>query len=129
MFEDFPDNIQWFRYSLTKEELEKVKYIDYSYWVKLSNETRLPKVAAEEVKKGTIVFDQSNDNFIEAADALSKGVSFPTLILVGKNEDNYLVILEGHVRMTAYYLAPESIPVEIEVVVGFSDQITQWGLY
>ncbi len=129
LFDGFPNDVKWYTYSLSSEELEQVKYIDYSYWNKLSNNTRLPKVAADEVKKGSIIFDQPNTNFHEAAETLKDGNDFPLMMFVGKSEDDYLVILEGHVRMTAYYLVPECIPDEIGVVVGFSKNITDWGLY
>ncbi len=65
----------------------------------------------------------------EAAEAHKEGKQFPMMIFVGKSESDNLVILEGHVRMTAYYLVPEYIPDEIEVVVGLSKNITDWGLY
>ncbi len=129
LFEDFPSDMQWYRYSLTRDELGKIKYIDYSYWNKLSDGTRLPRVAAENVKNGVVVFDQPNENFIEASKAFKAGKEFPTVILVGQDENSDLVILEGHLRMTAYYLAPETIPEELEIVIGFSKNTTDWGLY
>lgn len=129
LFEDFPKDVSWFRYSLSQDELAKVKYIDYSYWNKLSDDTRLPSVAAKNVQKGVDIFDQPNDNFIEAAKKLKNGEKFPTMIFVGKDEQSVLVILEGHLRMTAYFLNTDIIPDQLEVIIGFSEKITQWGLY
>jgi hypothetical protein len=48
----------------------------------------------------------SNGGFWYMADALAKGASFPELILVGADEHAPLVLLEGHVRLTAYFLQP-----------------------
>lgn len=129
LFEDFPKDVNWFRYLLSQDELAKVKYIDYSYWNKLTDGTRVPKVAAENVRKGTVIFDQPNHNFLEAAKRLKDGKKFPTMIFVGKDEESDLVILEGHLRMTAYYLNPQTIPKQLEVVIGFSEEFAQWGLY
>src|SRR5271157_463585 len=49
LFEDFPKDIRWFRANITKDELKKVKYINYSYWNELSNKTRSPIQAARNI--------------------------------------------------------------------------------
>jgi len=58
-----------------------------------------------------------------------ENIWFPTLILIGKNRESPLVVLEGHMRLTAMFLAPEWLPAELEVMVGFSEQIERWGCY
>jgi hypothetical protein len=63
------------------------------------------------------------------AKAFRSGARFPTLILVGKNRESPLVVLEGHMRLTAMFLVPECLPAELEVMVGFSEQIENWGCY
>jgi hypothetical protein len=63
------------------------------------------------------------------ANKLRRGAQFPTLIFVAKDVDAYLVVMEGHVRLTAYLIAPEYIPSELEVIIGYSEQITEWGCY
>ncbi len=78
---------------------------------------------------GRDVFGLSSQYFVDIAEALRQGAQFPTLIFVGRDEESYLVVLEGHARLTAYLTAPECLPTELEVIVGFSEQITQWGCY
>lgn len=34
-----------------------------------------------------------------------------------KEVDAYLVVMEGHVRLTAYLIAPEYIPAQLEVIL------------
>ncbi len=72
-----------------------------------------------------VPLEQGNAHLV----AFRSGVRFPTLILVGKNGESSLVVLEGHMRLTAMFLAPECLPVELEVMVGFSEQIERWGCY
>jgi len=36
---------------------------------------------------------------------------------------------EYYSPLTAYLIASECLPIELEVIVGFSEQITQWGCY
>jgi hypothetical protein len=54
------------------------------------------------------------------AEALCAGATFPELILVGKGEGSPLVVLEGHVRLTAYCLRLDCAPDALPVLVGYS---------
>jgi hypothetical protein len=128
-FEGFPPDVQWERAMLSKQELEQVKYIEYDYWVELSGGSRLPRDARKNILAGDEVFGVSNQGFIQMAEAFRSGTRFPTLILVGKNRESPLVVLEGHTRLTAMFLAPECLSAEFEVMVGFSEQIENWGCY
>jgi hypothetical protein len=129
MFERFPRDVCWFRAVISKVELAQVRYIDYSYWVELSGGTRLPKEAAIRIRAGVDVFGVPSSGFLPLAEAARQGSAFPDLILVAKDEHSYLVVMEGHARLTGYFLAPEYIPDELGVRVGFSAAITNWGLY
>ena len=129
LFEGFPDDVAWHRAALTRDELMQVCYIDYSYWNDLSGGTRLPGEAAQMIRSGVTIFDVSNDNFLQMAEDLKSGALFPPLILTALSEFAPLVVLEGHARLTAYALAPEILPAEIEVIVGFSPGFSRWGCY
>lgn len=128
-FEGFPPDVQWERVMLSRQELEQVKYIEYDYWVELSGGSRLPRDAARTILAGYEAFGVSNQEDLQMAEAFRSGAQFPTLILVGKNRASSLVLLEGHMRLTAMFLAPECLPTELEVMVGFSEQIENWGCY
>lgn len=128
-FEGFPPDVQWERAMLSRQELEQVKYIEYDYWVELSSGSRLPRDVARNILAGYEVFGVSHQGVLQMAEAFRSGVRFPTLILVGKNRESPLVVLEGHMRLTALFLAPECLPAELEVMVGFSEQIENWGCY
>ena len=129
MFEGFPRDVCWFRAVISKVELAQVRYIDYSYWVELSGGTRLPKEAAIRIRAGVDVFGVPSSGFLPLAEAMRQRSAFPDLILVAKDKHSYLVVMEGNARLTAYFLAPEYIPDELGVLVGFSAAITNWGLY
>jgi hypothetical protein len=129
MFENFPNDIRWSRVWLERDELKTVRYIRYSYWDELSSGSRTPLDAAENIKAGKKVFNISNDGFLAAAKALEGGARFPELILVRATPTDHLVVLEGHLRLTAYMLAPSRIPEEMEVMLGESPQLHQWDCY
>jgi hypothetical protein len=110
LFLSFPDNVAWHRALLSLEELNRVRYIDYSYWNQLSGGSRLPADAAVNIRAGKVVFGQSTQGFLHLARELQQGAKFPELILTGVSSTSDLVVLEGHVRLTAYFLAPHCIP-------------------
>ena len=57
------------------------------------------------------------------------GILFPEMIFVSKSENDYFVVLEGHLRLTAYILNLEKTPEELKVIVGYSKKIDEWGCY
>jgi len=128
-FEGFPAQLRWERIGLTRQEVEQVKYIEYDYWVELSGGSRLALDGARRALAGIDIFGLSSKYFVDIAGALRQGAHFPPLICVASDEKSPLVVLEGHTRLTAYLIAPECLPTELEVIVGFSEQITQWGCY
>ena len=40
-----------------------------------------------------------------------------------------IVLVEGHVRLTAYALFPDSVPDELEILLRISDEITGWSQF
>jgi hypothetical protein len=128
IFVDFPDNVQWERVLLNRQELERIKYIDWDYWLEISDNTRL---ASETVKKVRLemVDEEEARGYWAISDALKRGLEFPELILVSESKEDHLVLLEGHVRLTGYLLAPEYLPLELSAIVGCSERMGEWQLY
>lgn len=120
VFRYYPDDVVWARYALTPDELCRVRFMDYSYWNVLSSGTRLPTAAAENVRAGIVVYGQSTACYLALAEELRQGTRFPELILVGLAPGEDLVVLEGHVRLTAYALAADGLPREFTALVGYS---------
>jgi hypothetical protein len=119
IFSHVPDDAEWFRYELDREELSRVRYVDYSFWNVLSGDTRLAIEAAPKIRDGIVVFGQSTGWALELAREVERGATFPELILVGTGEGGPLTVLEGHARLTAYCLALEHVPEPLPVIVGF----------
>jgi hypothetical protein len=102
---------------------------DHNNWIELSGGSRLPCDAANTILAGREVFEVSNQPLLKLADAYRAGARFPALIVVGKNREGPLVLLEGHMRLTAMFLAGECLPTELEVLIGFSEQMGNWDCY
>lgn len=129
LFENFPTEVKWYEAFFEKQDLNEVMYINYSYWNELSSNTRLPLQASKNIMNQIEVFGISNQGFLDINLALKNGKVFPRLIFVSMNENSRVVVLEGHARLTAYYLDNDYIPDELEVIIGFSDKFSVWDLY
>jgi hypothetical protein len=121
---DFPADVRWVEAELSRADLMRVRYIDYSYWNELSGGSRLPADAAERIRAGVRVFGVSNRRFVDAARAIARGERFPPLILAGRHYDD-LVCLEGHLRLTGHALA--GFPVEVTCLVGTAPTMGRWA--
>lgn len=128
-FQGFPPKMRWEWVSLTRQELAQVRYIEYDYWVELSGCTRMAVDGARNALAGKVVFGVPSSGLVFMTNELQQGAQFPPLILIAKDANTYLVVMEGHMRLTAYLMAPESIPSELGVLLGTSEQMTQWGCY
>ena len=126
MFERFPAVTAWNLCSFSSDDLERIRYIDYSYWNELSAGTHFPMAAAETIRKGITIYGQDNDGFLRAAEYIRSGGIFPRMFFLTSDFDKF-VIVEGHLRMTAYALAPECFN-QVEVIVGKcdGDELSNW---
>lgn len=119
MFERFPTVTDWKLCSFSQRDLEKIRYIDYSYWNELSGGTHRPVDGARMIRKGVCIYGQSNEGFINAASYIEKGGTFPKMFFLTADFENF-VIVEGHLRMTAYAIASNCFE-DIKVIVGKCD--------
>jgi hypothetical protein len=123
VFRHFPPDVRWYRAVITKDELARIRYINDEYWTALSGGSRLAIDASARIRLGTEACGVGNGGFWWMAEALCAGAIFPEVILVGKDEQAPLVVLEGHVRLTAYCLRPDCTPDTLPVLVGYSPQM------
>jgi len=130
IFDGFPDEVCWQWMAITPAELAGARYIQYDYWDELSGGTRLAVDAAARIRAGVAPFGVPNDGKLAMAQAVADGARFPPLILVtNRLGGGDLVVLEGHVRLTAFMLARDKLPPELEVLVGSSPVMTRWDCW
>jgi hypothetical protein len=129
-FPGFPDDVRWQWMAITPAELAAVRYIEYDYWNELSGGTRLAVDAATRIRAGVTPFGVPNGRVLAMAAAVAAGARFPPLILVttGLGRED-VVVLEGHVRLTAYMLERGRLPPELEVLVGSSPTMNRWDCW
>lgn len=116
LFENFPNEIQWSLCNFVSCDLNNIRYIDYSYWNELSKGTHSPLAAAQSILNGIEIYGQSNAGFVKASEYIRSGGKFPRPILLTSDFEHF-VIVEGHLRITAYALSPKYFN-NVECFVG-----------
>ena len=126
LFENFPGEIQWSLCNFVSDDLNNIRYIDYSYWNELSKGTHSPLTAAQTILNGIEIYNQSNAGFVKAAEFIKSGGKFSRPILLTADSENF-VIVEGHLRITAFALVPEHFN-NVECLVGkcSGDDLKKW---
>ena len=116
----------WQEVVFSREELERVKYMNWKGWVDLSEGSRLAKVAAERIKAG---FRESPyvEKILAIRDAIQSGKAMEPMIFLSQTSDFTIFVLEGHHRLTAILLIPGNQ--ESVVYVGSTQSLSSWKFY
>jgi hypothetical protein len=115
LFGGFPDDVEWERAALARDEVLRILYINWDWWLTVSNGTRLATKAVE------LHGRDRGDRVIAAAAATN-----PELIVVTDRTREKLVLVEGHVRLTAYAAFATLLPNELEIYLGVSPTVAEW---
>jgi hypothetical protein len=129
LFAGFPRRVDWFRAALTGEEVLDILYIKWDWWLRVSGGSRRPRDAAERIRGGEAPGITADEGDEAIAAALQANVPPPELIAVTNPAHAPLVLVEGHIRLTAYALFPEYLPEEVEILLGVSSEIDDWSQF
>ena len=126
LFDGFPYWVAWSRVALMPEEVLAIRYINWDWWLRISGGTRRPVEAAARIRQNEVAGVSAEEHEPIAA-GLQAAEQPPELIAVAPPSRSRLVLLEGHVRLTAYALYPEYLPAELEIYLGTSEDIERWS--
>ena len=115
-FEDFPTDVEWCLVALTPEEIATVLYIDWDYWLDVTDGTRRP---ADAIRKMSWHDTEMPPPRTERLILLADSSASPTRV----------VVLEGHSRLTSYVAHLDDLPPELECYLGVSGNISGWACY
>jgi len=119
MFDGIPGDLMWHEAEMTRQEIGNLRYVDYSYWNELTDNTHLVRDGVKNIREGKIVFGVAHDRFWAVTERILQGEhDFEPIILWGRDSGSSLEILEGHLRATAFGLAGDKAPRIIPVLVG-----------
>ena len=122
LFAGFPRDVDWRRASLERNEVLDIRFINWDWWLDISGGTRRPRDAARRIRAGQV----TGANMDEDEKVALAAATNPELIAVTAPEAQTLVLVEGHVRLTAYALFPEHLPDELDILLGTSEQMMEW---
>jgi hypothetical protein len=125
LFGGFPREVDWFRAVVSRDEALDLLYINWDWWLTISNGTRRPREAARRIRAGLVPGCTVEEHEPLAA-ALRGNPPPPELIVATTTKHSPLVVVEGHVRLTAYALFPDYVPDELEVLLGVSHEMAEW---
>ena len=124
LFYGFPKRVEWARAALTPDEVLDIRYINWDWWLTVSGGSRSPREAARLTRAS------SGEATVEEEDELvARGAGTNPELIAVRAPGSYLVVLEGHVRLTSYALFPEYLPGELEIYLGESPQMPEWCQY
>lgn len=132
IFQDFPENVEWFHGVLPPNELEKIRFIDYSYWNELSGGSRQPKDVVGTIQAGDLpewLVQLGTDWCFEFAAQLVKSQVVEDLIVMATPNLSELVLLEGHARLTAIFVGGLQRELKVGAYLGLSDEIRRWDCF
>jgi hypothetical protein len=132
LFAGFPNTLSWTHGELEVGELERIRYIDYSYWTELSGGSRRPADVRAALAGGSLpswLTEMGTQWCFDLADILERQGAVHDLIVVGPPEGGELVLLEGHARLTALFVGELQARVRVSGYLGTSPDIHEWRLY
>ena len=121
LFDGFPDDIEWHRVALSRDEVLSIRFINWDWWLTITAGSRMPTDAAARIRAGLVSgFDVEGHRPIAARQEHE-------LIALTDSLESPATLVEGHVRLTAYALFPELLPAQLDVLLGVSDQASAWS--
>lgn len=120
---DVLDGLVWRRATLSAEELLAIRYIDWDFWLDVSGGTRLPSDGAARLLR------DGDRPWLTAVGERLAEPDAPPLIVLRAKPGARLVVVEGHARLTAYASFPESLPDQVEILLGEGEAVGRWSLY
>ena len=114
------DGLAWHRAAFGPDEVLSILYIDWDYWNDVSGGSRLASDAVPRLRSRGA---EPGYATVAARDA------HPPLIAVRAAPGERIVLVEGHVRLTAYAFFPERIPRPLEVLLGEGEGVRRFGCY
>jgi hypothetical protein len=130
IFEGFPTEVEWYRGVLAPADLERVRFIEYSYWNELSGGSRRPIDVLPTLRAGKLpkwLADLDTSWCFEFASRLADVDRIDGIILMATPGLSDLVLLEGHARLTALFVGGLQRKLTVNSYLGVSTALKNWS--
>jgi hypothetical protein len=125
LFQGFPERVEWSRVAVGRDEVLAIRYINWDWWLWITGGTRRPADAAARIRRGEVAGITAEEHEPIAA-RLQAEEQPAELIAVAQPGGSQLVVVEGHVRLTAYALYPQYLPAQLEIFLGTAEDMDRW---
>jgi hypothetical protein len=132
LFEGFPEKVDWYHGVLAPDVLERVRFIDYSYWNRLSGGSRWPRDVLPTLQAGKLpgwLTKLGTSWCFEFAAQLATAQAVDDLIVMATPDLSELVLLEGHARLTAIFVGDLHRRLTVRAYLGLSAEIDRWSCF
>lgn len=129
MFSGFPTDVEWSHGELEPADIERLRYIDYSYWNALSGGSRRVVDVAETLREERVpewLAAMGTDWCVDLAAEYRAGLVTPEIIVLGTPDLASLVVVEGHVRITGIVLSGVHLDRPPAAFIGTSPDAQEW---
>ena len=116
--------LEWWYATVTREELAEVLYIDWGFWLEVTGGSRRPRDYIRRLERADV-----SPALRDVVAAIQDRQPLPLMILVDSGPGTRTVVVEGHLRLTAYAMAAATAPDKIEVLFGRSTLVADWSDY
>jgi hypothetical protein len=116
VFTGVPANTRWQHVHLSSAELDLIRYIDWDWWLEVTGGSRRPADALRHYRRDRVCRAIASD--------IAAGRTLPPIIVVGRPGGTELVVLEGHLRLTAMLLVRSDLPPEHPAILGTSPDMS-----
>jgi hypothetical protein len=112
VFTKVPEGATWQRVLLTPAELSTVRCIRWDWWLDVTNGSRNPADALHYYRDHPVCRTIAN--------GIMAGRFPPQLIIAARPGPTDLVVLEGHLRLTAMIMVLSYLPAQVPALLGTS---------
>jgi hypothetical protein len=130
LFRGYPNDIVWRRFEVSLSELGQFLYANYHVLLEVVGDTRLVVDGATRVLTAPRDLSAEARKFVagvpEVVERIKAGQQFPELVAVRDTHSSNIVLMEGHTRATAFWIAQK--PPSVRVLIGSSPRMNEWWL-
>lgn len=132
VFEGFPATVHWYHGVLEPDELERIRFIEYSYWNALSGGTRRPGDVLSTLQRGRLprwMSKLGTSWCFEFAAELETTETIDGLIVMASPDLDEIVLLEGHAPLTAIFVGGLQRRLTVSAYLGVTAELESWSGY
>ena len=132
MWRELPDDTEWFKVELTRQDLERIRFFPRAQWRKVAEGSFYvtEMVDALRAKLAQNPEDEFFRKLRRLTPSVLEGLTSPTVLLIGIDAQSPLTILDGNHRMAAAMLSQPPADLEtFQFLCGLSPSMTRCCWY